>query len=390
MKNKRIVYINTFSRSHHHLQYNTGLLMMCKQINNNLAFKGYESAFLKMLSLGDLDENTFSSKRYFSECPTWGKISLLIHYLYGAFLNIFILVTSKKQDLLIYNFNNVFSTYLINYLNHYLKRNILISCHGEMEFLITKDESSGYLAKAISKLVRSFFKRRQRVSKYILYCVCGNRILSNIIVNVKPEFINQFITVDHPYICDTNVNQKGAHPRTRMGLVGVISEKKGLKEFLNLVKGCKDNSYEFDFSVTGSSDKIDKDVFLALDIDVPPGYPAPLSTLDFESRIQELDVILFFYPSTSYKATASGALYDAINAKRIILGFQNDYFNYVFEKFGSFGVLCRDPMEMLQKLPDIVELVENNNINFDSIQRAIHPFSLTQRLRTELISKGFI
>lgn len=361
------------------------------KIYPDVAYRGYESGFRRMLSLGGFDEESISSRRYTKEFPVGGRFSMLIHYVYSAMLNVWILLTSQRDALLVYNFNNVFSTFLLNFLNHFLNRRIVVFCHGEMEFLVNKVEGSGHLAKIICRLVISFFKKEDRVHKTIFYSVCGDKILSNLLSNISSKFYDQFISVDHPYICNVEKEYAISSPRSiRMGLVGALSEKKGLADFLKFVKVCKESRFDFEFSITGSGSLVKKDVFEDLDIAVPRQYPAPVSPLEFEARVRELDVILFFYPTTSYKATASGALYDAINARKIILGIDNDYFNYVFDKFGTFGILCRSVDDMLQKLPDIVQTSKDSTVDFGKIQRSINPFSLAEQLKERLINKGVV
>lgn len=50
---------------------------------------------------------------------------------------------------------------------------------------------------------------------------------------------------------------------------------------------------------------------------------------EFESRVMELDAVLYFYAADSYLLTASGALFDAVKFNKPIIAFENRYFQLV-------------------------------------------------------------
>ena len=100
-----------------------------------------------------------------------------------------------------------------------------------------------------------------------------------------------------------------------------------------------------------------------------------------EKRIEDLDFILYLYPITSYKIMASGAILDALSFKRPIIALRNDYFSYIFEKFGEFGYL-------FDSLEDIINFL--NQITLFSIDPTIFDYKMIQqRLSIDFVSKTF-
>jgi len=104
---------------------------------------------------------------------------------------------------------------------------------------------------------------------------------------------------------------------------------------------------------------------------------------ELEERIQKLDIILFFYSKTSYKLIASGAIMDAINMRKPILAIKNDYFEYIFRKFGRFGFLVNSVEEMATILKTIRK--EDLLFDFDSIQKQMNISKITEQLKRNLV-----
>ena len=113
-----------------------------------------------------------------------------------------------------------------------------------------------------------------------------------------------------------------------------------------------------------------------------------LSKKELEDRASMLDFILFLYPKDSYRLIASGAILEAISLKKPILALRNDYFNYLFKKFGDFGYLT-DSIEGLISLINTIQ-IKNKQFNFDTIQNNLSIENITTNLKNELIKIGFI
>ena len=279
-------------------------------------------------------------------------------YILGTLYNIYILLSSNKNDILIYNFNNSLSLYFLNKLNSLLKRKILIFCHGEMELLINNE--GGGLAKLLKWNLRNFFLRKRNI--YISFCVLGDCVIENL-KNIIGENIKYFYSIDHPYFfnknIDENINNK--NKVVSFATIGELNIFKGLYSYINLLE--KVNMKDKSFSIIGNtSDHVEelkkKNIILR-------GKDNYLERKDFENLISKIDYALYFYSSNKYKLTASGAIFDAINARKPIIALENDYFRYLFKKYGTIGYLCKNIDEMAEIINNIRK--EKKTIfNFDN------------------------
>ena len=130
----KIVY--TFCVGSVHTQFNASLLSMLGKINKNVDYFASPTSKEKVFKLAnknDLDNISFLP------IYVWdgnGGLNLLMRYLIGAIQNIRFLLTSSPEDILIYNFNNALYLSVLNCLNRFLNRKILVFCNGEMELLL--------------------------------------------------------------------------------------------------------------------------------------------------------------------------------------------------------------------------------------------------------------
>jgi len=66
-----------------------------------------------------------------------------------------------------------------------------------------------------------------------------------------------------------------------------------------------------------------------------------------------------------------------------ILAIKNDYFEYIFRKFGRFGFLVNSVEEMATILKTIRK--EDLSFDFDSIQKEMNISKITEQLKRNLI-----
>lgn len=392
----RIKCIDTFSTSTHHEQFNASLLLILTLIYDNITYYVDKSSYKR---IDDLLENGLLNnvkKKYVFVVHGNSRMILLLRYLCSAFLNIWLLLTSSKGDVLIYNFNNLFSLHLLFGLNYFLKRKILVFCHSEMELLVSDPSKGGRLHKVLSLLVRSFFlKSNRRMQEgYFYFAVLGESIKKNLAFLLSSKIMEMFITVDHGYIFNKKcfpISNSNILPIS-LGTVGAFNLIKGatsMVEFASMLK--KQNVNNVSLSITG---RISYDVQILKEngIDIPKNEGrAALSFQEFNKRIESLDYILFFYPTDSYRLTASGAIMDAINHKKNIIAIHNEYFAYLFDKYGAFGYLVKDLNEMVGVIKHLVNYGNLHNVyDFDLLQKKMSPQRLQCDVKKELLRIGYL
>jgi len=89
------------------------------------------------------------------------------------------------------------------------------------------------------------------------------------------------------------------------------------------------------------------------------GKDAPLAPNIYNTLIEEMTFCVFFYPSDTYRLTASGALLDALFHLKPVIAITNPYFRYIFNKMGAIGYLCNT-------IDEIAEVIKGICIKHDS------------------------
>ncbi len=391
----RFKYIDTFSYKTAHLQINASLLVMLSRIGKEVIYYAGKDSMAEVYSLfakNNVEVLNVQANSIFVYRGN-NRLSLLMRYLISAFINLVLLICSHKNDVIIYNFDNLFSLRLINAVNAIIKRKVLICCHGELELLSDVVEEGGGLAKCLRYLARDFFLKRRKIQDRVYFMVLGDVILKNLHSYLTEEQLKKFISVDHPYIFikqpqDTNKTKRdeGLH----IGTVGAFSQIKGADLFVKIVSEVKNPSVHF--SITGRifypMERLEQ---LGVDTAIDADKKA-LSQEIYNERISRLDYILFLYSPKSYRITASGAVMDAINLKKPIIALKNDYFCYLFEKYGSFGRLFKNLEEMTAFLSDQSNTQKENLqfYNFEKIQDLMSPQYIAKDLHSELKHIGFV
>lgn len=379
---KRIQYIDSFSTGSFHVQINACLLKMLMMLYpHEVAYHSSSSNKKEVVGLvpeleGDIEWN----KLFVYEGKS--KYAILFRYIFSAFLNIIILLRSKNNQVLVFNYNNPFSIRTVNCLNKILRRKILIVCHGELERLYPK-EDSGFLAKLITFFVRNFFQKEKGFDSHITFCVLGESVLHNLKDVISPELYKHFHVIEHPYIYsypDTLKQKIHEDGILNLGVVGSFSYAKGGRSFIQLVEEFNDDT-NVRFSVTGSVSYGGEEL-KSLGVSFPKNDgKGQIPIEEFSERISQLDYILFLYPSDSYKLTASGAIMDAIKWGKPIISIRNDYFENIFRKYGEFGFLVNDFSEMKDKIRSLIKTQMHSDYDFDSIRQNSSPESISIQMK---------
>ena len=116
-----------------------------------------------------------------------------------------------------------------------------------------------------------------------------------------------------------------------------------------------------------------------------------VSIAEMRTRIDQLDFILFFYNSETYRLTASGTIFDAISRKKPIIALRNDYFEYIFNKFGSIGYL----VDSIEEMATLIQHIHSNKeiqqeFDFDEIQNMMSTENITRDFTYKLREIGII
>ena len=387
---KRIKYIDTICTNSMHIIFNATLLAICKNISPDIIFYAQKENQTKILEA--LKENTIPINSIKKKCIFLfegnTKYKHIFNFFISFFYNICFIFFSSKNDILIFNYNNLLSIRIINFINKICKRKIIIFCHGEMEFLKKNMREYALFNKLLLLLGKNFFlNKRISIERNIIFFVLGDSILFNLKRILPNNIYGSFHSIDHPYFFRKRsfVGEKKSD-LIKIGTIGIFSKQKGADDFCSICEAV--NNPNVKFSITG---KIFYDIkkLMSLQVDLPKDNGSSmLARKELEERADKLDFILFLYPNSSYELIASGAVLDAINIKKPILALKNNYFNYLFDKFGAFGYLA----ESVQELILIIETIEKKNriFDFDTIQNNLNVKNITKSFKDKLSKIGFL
>jgi hypothetical protein len=382
----KIRMIDSVCYANWHLQFNTKLLTILSNIAPVVEYRGGQN-------IGQNRPNIKRKKVYVVRGTT--RWSGILRFSYTILNDVWQLLICPYNTIIVYSFDATVSVRMVNALNKVLHKRIIMFRHGSMEMLQTNTANKGIFYWFENKLTRQFFLNpKVKITDRLHFFVLGDVILKNLSNLLSIDKIKQFHSIDHPYNFDENVIAKkiDRNLKLQIGTVGVFSEYKGGSYLLQLVEILKEKGLDkVNVSVTG---KIDYDLrFLQrAGIDLPANEGKNMvSNEEMNLRIDRLDFILYFYPSTTYQLTASGAIFDAINRKRPIIALRNDYFEYIFSKFGAIGYL----VDSISEMANIIYRISNGteqviNYDFEGIQNLFSERNITKDIDTELKKIGFI
>jgi hypothetical protein len=268
------------------------------------------------------------------------------------------MVKAKKADVIFFNSNPPWAFPYINKLARFIKNKIIVVFHGELEFLIdNKKRLNRFSQKSIYLLTKQTFKISSNLYISCLGEGIKKRLLSFISDNVKKQIIH----FEHTAIFKNPVqNRIIDNERIKIGITGTINPSKSdWKELLNFASLLQ-NIPNVELYVIG---RIYCDPFLLSNAGVKYIQGAEsnsLSRLQIDNKISEMDYIAYLYPRDSHQLTASGAVFDAINAERYILALKNHYFVDLFNSRICAGSLFENINEM-------VNFIEQNKKNMPAI-----------------------
>ncbi|EGD34244.1 glycosyltransferase family 1 protein [Capnocytophaga sp. oral taxon 338] len=385
----KVKYIDTVCTNTQHIIFNASLLAMLGNFYSNIIFYGEKNNMnevLDVLAQNHTNSSSLRTKKLPLPIASSGIRSFFV-FIFSFFYNLYFITFASKKELLVFNYNNLMAVRSMNFINKLFNRNILIFCHGEMEFLISDIKQYGLLNSLLWKFAHHFFLNKNiQVHPKIKFVVMGDAILQHMRETVPNNIGKAFISVDHSYFFNNTHYSYTPNKQLKVGTVGVFSKIKGGDDFCKLYHLVDKSKVRF--SITGRI-FYDMNIINSMDIDLPnnKGINA-IDREELEKRTQELDIILFFYPKNSYKLIASGAIMDAISMKKPIIAIRNSYFSYIFEKFGTFGFL----VDSVEEMAKIIETLKKEDLvfDFDTIQKKMNISSISEQLKEQLIKMNLL
>lgn len=377
---KKAYYVDTYSHGILHEMFDASSLKMFASIYDEVEYFADITAkehLVKML--GRMPDNVIYHK---IGVPggNW-KIIRFWKQIKAMYNNCYYIIKASVDTTVIINYNTMSAIYLINWITKLAKKKVLVICHGEMQALCIKQNTS-FLFKANKKF---FTSDKTVIAEKLYFAVLGDIIKKNLRLYISKQIYDKMLCFDHTAIFDTIELPDNVKSETvlNVGVIGIIRESKGLSKVLELANNLKKYQDKIKISVVGKV-SCDKQKLQESGIYINEEFGNRfLSRMEMYRLISQLDIILFLYPKDGYKVTASGSLFDAIDCERPILALRNDYLEYFSSKFGSVGNLV-DTYDRLEK--EIVELLNGKkySVDFKLIKRLLAPDNIAVSLKKQL------
>ncbi|MCM1022270.1 MAG: glycosyltransferase [Muribaculum sp.] len=369
-------YINSFAAGTQHSEFNRATLAMLAEVwPGDVCVSSVKTSVAPLKSIG----NTAKIKSWKTLWVNSGNsaAALALRYLQSAVNNVWQLIKAGKDDLVVYNFNNPFSTGIIDAVCRLVNRNVIIFCHNEMEYIVNSGKHRALQKRVLATLVKRYFSPgRRSVAKGLNFIVLGDSILKNLKPLVSPALYERFSSIDHPLLPISELPHVAAHETTNIGVVGIVNYYKGASEIVEIARLLSDVN-NLKICIVGSVQG-DTELFIKAGIQLPLHPEKPMSTADFERAISQLDFVLLLYPTDTYRLIASGAVLEALRFRKPIIAYRTDYFDYLFKKFGPFGYLADSRAEIEQLLRNAATL--SRDFHYDRIASQLSPQSLKPSL----------
>lgn len=386
--------IDFHSIGNFHEVINFSVVTMCAEIFDRVTYISGKTASQNMHMMYQKAPQYYSDSISLVSHSVWerdSKLGFFVRIIWGFFVTLYNYLVVPGRDVVLYNYTNALSMPVILFLNIFLKKKIVFLMHGELELQYIDNISffkPVYWYKLFHRL--SFKYLVTKTPAVIL--VLGDSIKQNL-CKLYPEITSNVISICHPYIIEDSFEpckKKRASGPLQIGTVGLMTKLKGFDSLVSLAERFQED--------IKNGKLIIKSIGKVSGVDMSScegiqwiGGDSSLPRDVFEDYIKQLDFILYLYPSSLYKLTASGAILDAIKMHKPIISLRNDYFDYLMDGGNNIGFLVNDIDEMVQVIKDGMKRgAYDFEEQFRSLRKKVSISYNAKKLKIELEKSGFI
>lgn len=240
------------------------------------------------------------------------------------------------------------SLLMAKYLKKFYPRvQVLAVMHGEIEFLYYANNS---WEQSMGSIYRKILRVRAQNFRYVLL----NKISKQLLVAdgfLEPE---EVVEIDHPYPYTNGFSAavKLELPIT-IGQVGSVMLRKNAHLIYRLAESHSNDVINglLRFVTIGPIDEDALPYKNGLVADFTYGDQGAYITRDtFVRELRKINYAVFFYGPEQFILRASGSVLDAIDFNKPIIACRHPFFDYITEKVGNIGFICKDFAEMSETL----------------------------------------
>lgn len=383
MSIKKVKYVDTYCYGAFHEMFNASLLTLCVLATDRVDYTADRHTIMSVLRLskGCFDREKLYVKRIFVPAGYGRPIPVMIRYVCGALRNMLYVVSTSSSVPLIFNYNNAFALRGVNWLSRLFHRKVIVFCHGEIE-LLSPDckEHKGLITRLLQRRLEKFFvRRKKKFAAGLKFVVLGDSILINLKSRISSAAFEQFRSIDHPYLFTDDQPTGMTNPALQKGIltlgtIGTMKPAKGLDNFRQFLDLAPDS---LSVKVIGRLEGDATGTLKGYGVEITADDDSFLPRAELDRQLGQLDYILYFYYPDSYRLIASGAIFDAITAGKPVIALRNDFFDYLFRKFGEFGYLESTPTAIAERVKSLVADGDSRyaefRTNIERIRVCLHP-----------------
>jgi hypothetical protein len=289
-----------------------------------------------------VDNIKFKSKN-FSNIKFHAKFATF-NYIMESFWNLCCYIFYSNKSDVFFNSNPLFAILFFHLVSKFSSKRIFILCHNELEILTLKN------AKRSNKIMQIYFKFifcRLNLSKNIHFILLSENMREYFKTLINPCNREQIHSVELPQI-RPEINFSGKEISAYGNKVGIISVVNTLRGLDNLNKLLSKIQFQ-NLNIYAIS-RIDGNIFPCNNFILLNKDRVNIDNKEYAAYIKQMDATLFIYDVGSYKLTASGSVLESVWHFKPIIALRNEYFSYLFSRYGEMGVLCNSIDEIIDVL----------------------------------------
>lgn len=374
----KIIYVDNFSTKNFQEIFNVSSLKMMSDVFDEVVY--YTSKSNKVATYGLFNEVPKNIKyRFIPIIGFSNALGNVIRHIFPIITSLYVILRTKKKDVIYFNYNVLWAMPFINFLSKTLNKKVVLMCHGEMEYL-----TNGVKINVISDyFLKRFLSKSFKLSRSLYFCVLGEHIKKNLKILLPQHVSDKFLFFNHSHVFKTIAQKnKIISSEVNIGLVGTVRSNKWLSSIIELGQKIKDSPH-INFTAIG---RVYCDVQTLHDVGINIVNESDsrfLSRNEMDNAISKLDYVVFLYPKESYKFTASGALFDAIDQEKQILALKNDYFNSIFKHCPQIGKLFNN-IEELSNYIKSLNTNQSSSLDFEYVKLKLGTIKAGEMFKKQL------
>ncbi len=331
-----------------HVQINAALVSMIRtampEHKIKLVAENEHIAALKNKSGDALENVEFKNfiKYNFESSFFW------VRKIFGELKTIFkVLKTAKKEKPELLVWLSLFPTgHLMLHLTclfFFRRQKHLIVLHGEMEYF--SGNSSKWQDKFLAVVLKMAFKLSGAFTNYLFLSDAAKRNFEK----SKNKTKAQLFSVLHPFVFSDTLQQKPLTDPLKVVLFGALQQAKNVTAFFDMADyfSAEVKEQKLSFITIG---KMNPELQLQANESVQLYKPDVFIPQDeLEKQLSQCHLAVFFYNSSMYRWSASGAILEAINQNAPVITFENEYFREILT-LNKVGISVENRMEMYRQI----------------------------------------